>query len=93
MTLISHFHRPNMPFQTHENIVFKPYNEAMMPEDGAYRETREEMLTAQDKRTQKVLEENWREKAEKLMTLQKQQNNTYYERQRLFQGEVLDISV
>jgi len=82
-----------MPFQTHENIVFKPYNEAMMPEDGAYRETREEMLTAQDKRTQKVLEENWREKAEELMTLQKQQNNTYYERQRLFQGEVLDISV
>jgi len=93
MTLISHFPLPNMPFQTHENIVFKPYNEAMMPEDGAYRETREEMLTAQDKRTQKVLEENWREKAEKLMTLQKQQNNTYYERQRLFQGEVLDISV
>ena len=93
MTLISHFPLPNMPFQTHENIVFKPYNEAMMPEDGAYRETREEMLTAQDKRTQKVLEENWREKAEKLMTLQKQQNNTYYERQRLFQGEILDISV
>lgn len=93
MTLISHFPLPNMPFQTHENIVFKPYNEAMMPEDGAYRETREEMLTAQDKRTQKVLEENWREKAEKLMTLQKQQNNTYYERQRIFQGEVLDISV
>ena len=93
MTLISHFPLPNMPFQTHENIVFKPYNEAMMPEDGAYRETREEMLTAQDKRTQKVLEENWREKAEELMTLQKQQNNTYYERQRLFQGEVLDISV
>ena len=93
MTLISHFPLPNMPFQTHENIVFKPYNEAMMPEDGAYRETREEILTAQDKKTQKVLEENWREKAEKLMTLQKQQNNTYYERQRLFQGEVLDISV
>jgi hypothetical protein len=65
----------------------------MMPEDGAYRETREEILTAQDKRAQKVLEENWREKAEKLMTLQKQQNNTYYERQRIFQGEVLDISV
>ena len=93
MTLISHFPLPNMPFQTHENIVFKPYNEAMMPEDGAYRETREEILTAQDKKTQKVLEENWREKAEKLMELQKQQNNTYYERQRLFQGEVLDISV
>lgn len=93
MTLISHFPLPNMPFQTHENIVFKPYNEAMMPEDGAYRETREEILTAQDKRAQKVLEENWREKAEKLMTLQKQQNNTYYERQRIFQGEVLDISV
>ena len=93
MTLISHFPLPNMPFETHDNILFKPYNEALMPEDGAYRETREEMITAQEKRAQKVLEKNWREKAEELMTLQKQQNNTYYERQRLFQGEVLDISV
>ena len=93
MTLISHMPLPNMPFETHDNIVFKPYNEAMMPEDGAYRETREEKLTTQDKRAQKVLEENWKEKAEKLMNLQKQQNNTYYERQRLFQGEILDISV
>lgn len=93
MTLISYFPLPNMPFQTHDNILFKPYNEAMMPEDGAYRETREEMLTAQDKKAQKTLDKNWREKAEELMELQKQQNNTYYERQRLFQGEVLDISV
>ena len=93
MTLISHMPLPSMPFETHDNIVFKPYNEGLMPEDGAYRETREEMLTTQDKRAQKVLEENWREKAEKLMNLQKQQNNIYYERQRLFQGEILDISV
>ena len=93
MTLISYFPLPNMPFQTHDNILFKPYNEAMMPEDGAYRETREEILTAQEKRAQKTLDKNWREKAEELMELQKQQNNTYYERQRLFQGEVLDISV
>ena len=93
MTLISHMPLPSMPFQTHDNILFKPYNEALMPEDSAYRETREEMITAQEKRAQKALDKNWKEKAEELMTLQKQQNNIYYERQRLFQGEVLDISV
>jgi hypothetical protein len=84
---------PSMPFETHDNIVFKPYNEALMAEDGDHRETREEMVTAKEKRAEKVLEENWREKAEQLMERHKQQNNTYYERQRLFQGEVLDISV
>jgi len=93
MTLISHMPLPSMPFQTHDNILFKPHNEALMPEDGAYRETREEMVTAKEKKAEKVLEENWREKAEQLMERHKQQNNTYYERQRLFQGEVLDISV
>ena len=35
MTLISYFPLPNMPFQTHDNILFKPYNELEDETEGA----------------------------------------------------------
>jgi len=93
MTLISHMPIPNMPFETHENVIFESPSKAAREAELRQEERRRDYVQFTNAVDEKKLEKNWREKAEELRRIQSMYESTYYRRKEILQGKLLDISV